>query len=250
MHFHLPKPLHGWREFVGEVGIIVIGVLIALSAESLLDDWRWHRQVEQASAAFKTELEIGASNAYERSVIQPCLIGRLKEIADQLNQPGPEWRGMPAHFNGAQTFYTNALPVVYRPPRRSVQAAAWSNALANGTINHLPPGQAMLLSATYSSIDDFKDHQREESLAIAKLTPLATDRMLGADQRLAMLQTVGKLDRINDMLVTDGRDLLDSLRAAHLGFDDAEVQKDAADVLKLQRDYRGQCVKTLPLHLN
>ena len=34
MHFHLPKPLHGWREFAGEVGIIVLGVLIALGAES------------------------------------------------------------------------------------------------------------------------------------------------------------------------------------------------------------------------
>jgi hypothetical protein len=33
MHFRLPKPLHGWREFVGEVGIIVIGVRIALGAE-------------------------------------------------------------------------------------------------------------------------------------------------------------------------------------------------------------------------
>src|SRR3982751_6817081 len=38
MHFHLPKPLHGWREFVGEVGIIVIGVLIALGAESVVED--------------------------------------------------------------------------------------------------------------------------------------------------------------------------------------------------------------------
>jgi hypothetical protein len=25
MHVHLPKPLHGWRDFVGEVGIIVVG---------------------------------------------------------------------------------------------------------------------------------------------------------------------------------------------------------------------------------
>jgi hypothetical protein len=25
MHFHLRKPLHGWREFAGEVGIIVLG---------------------------------------------------------------------------------------------------------------------------------------------------------------------------------------------------------------------------------
>jgi len=30
MQFHVPKPLHGWREFAGEVGIIVLGVLIAL----------------------------------------------------------------------------------------------------------------------------------------------------------------------------------------------------------------------------
>jgi hypothetical protein len=36
MHFHLPKPLHGWREFAGEVGIIVLGVLIALGAGVLL----------------------------------------------------------------------------------------------------------------------------------------------------------------------------------------------------------------------
>ena len=38
MHFHLPKPLHGWREFVGEVGIIVIGVLIALGAQQVVED--------------------------------------------------------------------------------------------------------------------------------------------------------------------------------------------------------------------
>ena len=37
MRFHLPKPLHGWREFAGEVGIIVIGVLIALGAEQAID---------------------------------------------------------------------------------------------------------------------------------------------------------------------------------------------------------------------
>src|SRR3954463_2645473 len=40
MHLRLPKPLHGWREFAGEVGIIVIGVLIALSAEEVVQDVR------------------------------------------------------------------------------------------------------------------------------------------------------------------------------------------------------------------
>ena len=30
MRLQMPKPLHGWREFAGELGVIVLGVLIAL----------------------------------------------------------------------------------------------------------------------------------------------------------------------------------------------------------------------------
>ena len=36
MRFALPKPIHGWRAFWGEVGIIVLGVLIALGAQQLV----------------------------------------------------------------------------------------------------------------------------------------------------------------------------------------------------------------------
>jgi hypothetical protein len=48
MHFHLPKPLHGWREFAGEVGIIVIGVLIALGAEQGVEALHNRAQVHEA----------------------------------------------------------------------------------------------------------------------------------------------------------------------------------------------------------
>jgi hypothetical protein len=41
MHFHMPKPIHGWRQFFGEVGIIVVGVLIALSAEQIVEERTW-----------------------------------------------------------------------------------------------------------------------------------------------------------------------------------------------------------------
>lgn len=56
MHFHLPKALHGWREFAGEVGIIVIGVLIALGAEQLVEDWRWHERLAAAQKTIDFEL--------------------------------------------------------------------------------------------------------------------------------------------------------------------------------------------------
>lgn len=45
MHFHLPKPQHGWREFIGEVGVIVLGVLIALSAEQIVETLHWRSQI-------------------------------------------------------------------------------------------------------------------------------------------------------------------------------------------------------------
>ena len=37
MQIHLPKPLHGWRAFAGEVGIIVLGVLIALGFGQIVE---------------------------------------------------------------------------------------------------------------------------------------------------------------------------------------------------------------------
>jgi len=55
MHFHLPKPLHGWREFAGEVGIIVIGVLIALGAEQLVERLHHHSQVHGAIEKLRAE---------------------------------------------------------------------------------------------------------------------------------------------------------------------------------------------------
>ena len=44
MHFQLPKPLHGWRAFAGEVGIIVIGVLIALGAGQIVEWVHWRSE--------------------------------------------------------------------------------------------------------------------------------------------------------------------------------------------------------------
>ena len=56
MHFHLPKPLHGWREFTGEVGIIVLGVLIALGAEQAVEMLHWRSKVAEFRSAENIEL--------------------------------------------------------------------------------------------------------------------------------------------------------------------------------------------------
>jgi hypothetical protein len=55
MHIHLPKPSHGWREFLGEVGVIVIGVLIALGAEQAVEAAHHRSQVHEMTAKLRAE---------------------------------------------------------------------------------------------------------------------------------------------------------------------------------------------------
>jgi hypothetical protein len=37
MHIHKPKALHGWREFLAEIGVIVCGVLIAIALDQMVE---------------------------------------------------------------------------------------------------------------------------------------------------------------------------------------------------------------------
>jgi hypothetical protein len=40
--------MHGWREFAGEVGIIVIGVLVALGFEQAVESLNWASKARAA----------------------------------------------------------------------------------------------------------------------------------------------------------------------------------------------------------
>lgn len=77
MHFHLPKPLHGWREFAGEVGIIVIGVLIALGAEQVVETIHWRHSVSQMREAMRSELVIDRTRVEVNLAQDGCINARL-----------------------------------------------------------------------------------------------------------------------------------------------------------------------------
>ena len=92
MHVHLPKPLHGWREFVGEVGIIVLGVLIALGAEQLIETIHSRSEVAQFRSAVDIELADNLAAYQYRIQQEPCVQRRLVELhewadADRIGKP-------------------------------------------------------------------------------------------------------------------------------------------------------------------
>jgi hypothetical protein len=97
MHVHLPKPLHGWREFTGEVGIIVLGVLIALAAEQVIERLHWKHVLTEYRAALHEEIAHNIGTYSYRMQQDRCANARAAELQRWLDS----WRaGHPLAIRG------------------------------------------------------------------------------------------------------------------------------------------------------
>ncbi len=246
MHFHLPRPLHGWREFAGEVGIIVIGVLIALGAESLIEDFRWRHQVSVAENGLKEEFGQVAINSYERLILQPCIMTRLSDLGTKLVTSKGEWKGTP-QIHSVTNKTRRALLWVYIVPNRPLITETWDNAVSSGTLNHMPQDRVLNMATMMSQYRQFYELQEEEAKTAAQLMPLAYDVKIGSDKRLEMLSAVGDIDRINSLMTVMASQMLESIRSLHLGFTPAEIEEARRDFVKQTRVFYGSCVVDKPL---
>ena len=82
MDIHKPKPWHGWPEFLKEIGTIVIGVLIALGAEAVVERIHENRLSDEARAAGRDEINIDLANMKRRTEMEPCIARKLNALGD------------------------------------------------------------------------------------------------------------------------------------------------------------------------
>lgn len=237
MHVQLPKPLHGWREFAGEVGVIVLGVLIALGAQQLLSDWQWRNDVRDADQRMRAELSFDLAVAYERYAIDPCLRPRLAELRDELMRNDPTWPGSRARF--AKDFYKSGFPSVYRTPNRGWSQATWLTALDGGVIGHFKPDRVEQLSASFGDVAILDRIQTEEADESETLGDLAFAGPITPAERRTNLKLVAKLDALNARMLAISKRLIDDTRDAGISPDRAELRH----LVDQQRTYRGACVR-------
>jgi hypothetical protein len=103
MHFHLPKPMHGWREFVGEVGIIVLGVLIALGAEQALEGLHDRHVAAQSRRDVREEVATDVGFYRGRLDESSCVAARLADLSKIIRngivlKDTVKWVGRPSDF--------------------------------------------------------------------------------------------------------------------------------------------------------
>jgi hypothetical protein len=161
MHIHLPKPLHGWREFAGEVGIIVLGVLIALALEQLVDAWQWREKVDRAEGAMRIELaDDDGPQAYARELIGECLDKEITRIRDSSDTAPPD--------------QLRKWAAAYEPPFRTWDSEAWKIVVASDVGSHMGAQRLIAWSAPYRFLPQLtEEDQREARVVIQLRTDLA-----------------------------------------------------------------------------
>jgi hypothetical protein len=123
-------PIHGWRQFFGEVGIIVLGVLIALGAEQAAEQIHWHEQVKAGRETLSRDLAVLRYNADERIAFKPCLDRRLTELGIILDR-------------AAEVGRLPALKNIGYAPRRTWLPPSWDSLSAGQVASHFPREQLL-----------------------------------------------------------------------------------------------------------
>lgn len=173
MHFHVPKPLHGWRQFVGEVGIIVLGVLIALGAEQLVESARERQLAARARENVRAEAALDIGFVRERLAVQTCIQHRLDELTQLLSETG----------NGAMRRQPTWIS---RPPVSPFFTRRWEAATASGRNSYFSLKEQELYGGLYELFARFREYESREQQVWSDLRALETwQGPLGSEARLS-----------------------------------------------------------------
>jgi hypothetical protein len=207
MHFHLPKPLHGWREFIGEVGIIVIGVLIALGAQQVVESAQWATKASTAKHELQQQMVLAWVFAEEREARERCADDYLVNLANAIVSSPPQWRPIPADYCGAHH------ERVYSPPDRPWPTEVWRSVETEGTVSHLGGSYPRRASFLFDFIKSIGDENNAEINEAAGVNALAYSITLTPDSKAEFIKSIERLHYHNDSIALSSRQMQQQIRA-------------------------------------
>ena len=161
MEIHKPKPVHNWRELLSEVGVVVIGIVIALSLEEGLRALHDRGIASEAREAVRQEIRQNLSFMSGRLETQPCIERRLDEVGSLLEssregelKTRPNWVSQPSVY-----FLSNQR---------------WQAATGSGRISLLTTDEQGSLGVFSVINTRFNDAEAREQAAWSQLRGLET----------------------------------------------------------------------------
>lgn len=159
MHVHKPKAVHGVREFLSEIAIIVIGVVIALGAEQALEALHWRHEVEVEREALHVDIRDQLLQVARRHIQQSCVDRRLADLAVIFERH-------------AKSQPLGLLGPVGRPQNASTSNAIWDIAISGQAAGHMSLDERGEFAGDYANYENLRKLEAEADRAWVDLSVL------------------------------------------------------------------------------
>jgi hypothetical protein len=223
------KPWHDWRNDARELVIVIVGVLIALLAQQVMQDWEWSQKVSAAETSMKRELLWDdGPQIYQRAMMHPCLKQRLDQILSAVETHAPRSQV----YSLADSFQVHQL---------SYDVVALQAALTSDVSSHVRQDILEHYMTPYAVMPELGHTAAAEQEHIARLHALSrTGGPLSEAEAMQVLNAVELLSDDNRFMFSGARWSLPEIRK--LGpLDTTRVQV----MTGLARANFGDCIKPL-----
>ena len=164
MEIHKPKPIHSLRELASEIGVIVIGILIALGLEQAIETLHEREQTATAKEYIDDELRASLAKASVEVQMQQCSERQIAALSDAIGK-------------GDQVELQRLLTASRFPLPFDWSDAAWRTTLASDAGNRLGERQKRLYSVFYYYVSAFKAKQERYIDSYGRLRAMALSGM-------------------------------------------------------------------------
>lgn len=214
------------RHWAMEFVVVVIGVLIALWLQQIVEQRRERSNMRVAEEAIHREVRDALLIIMGRDAIDLCLAERAQLIRRGMVESGPRWPAMTEHTTAMGGPVSGVVTGVYHTLGGEFSTAAWESALTTGALAPMDRDRFARLVALYAQIDLMRRSAAQEEDAIRVLSSLANPIQLTPEIRSQMLQAVWRVERSRWTFTNyvSSRAFADAMR--ELGWDDrAEIDR-------------------------
>lgn len=151
------SPPHGWRGVWWELGIVTLGVLIALGAQQVVETAQWREKVASAKQSIDFEINDQLDYSEEVSSFAPCVGPFIDALEAAILR----------HDRAAIAKLHDTRPPFETHPWRST---AWQSALSTQVADHLRQDELDQYALIFTSFNDIARHQDAMIIDFAEAT--------------------------------------------------------------------------------
>ncbi len=225
------------RRRLVEFTVVVLGVLVALGLENLIQEARYHADARDLERAFTADISNAVNLSLERQGITPCLIQRLRALSERVDAATDELG--PAEHLGSSGNPGYATPQIYRSPIRLWVTASFDRALGSEAFKRIPAERAVEYAAMFAQIRGQQELNDAEYLGTIGLAPLAYSQPnMNAEVRADALRQISNLDRHQRILaLASGQIVEHALSLPMIGKD---VRRSLIEDEAVFQEYRSE----------